>query len=55
MRRFRRLGALLGPGAPARLVLLTAALCALWSAQKTPLSVEESRLYRKVESAQTFL
>ena len=45
MRRFRRLGALLGPGAPARLMFLTAALCALWaaqSAQKTPLSMEES-------------
>ena len=58
MRRFRRLGALLGPGAPARLMLLTAALCALWavqSAQKTPLSAEESRLYHKVESAQAFL
>ena len=58
MRRFRWLGALLGPGAPARLMFLTAALCALWaaqSAQKTPLSVEESRLYHKVESAQAFL
>ena len=58
MRRFRRLGTLLGPGAPARLMLLTAALCALWaaqSAQKTPLSAEESRLYHKVESAQAFL
>lgn len=55
MRRFRRLGALLGPGAPARLMLLTAALCALWAVQRAPLSAEESRLYHKVESAQAFL
>lgn len=38
-----------------RLMLLTAALCALWAAQRAPLNAEESRLYHKVESAQAFL
>ncbi len=55
MRRLRRLGALLGSGGPMRLMLLTAALCALWAAQRAPLNAEESRLYHKVESAQAFL
>lgn len=55
MTRLRRLAALLGRGSPVRLVLLTAALCALWALQRTPLTLEESRLYRKVASAQAFL
>lgn len=58
MMRFHRLGGLgklLRPDAPARLLLLAVVLCALWAVQRTPLTAEESRLYRKVASAQAFL
>ena len=46
----------LGTASPAaRLILLTVALCVLWTAQRSPLAPEEARLYRKVAAAQAFL